>query len=135
MMSFCCIKATCSLLHFCTKTEGKIRFCAFTLICLITNTEPNISVFVRSHCSSFVKLILGYYSIFKHLCFRAFILIKSLIECVFENLRFCGYPLSKPPFLWRFYADQYERFHKNGGFVSVFVKKRSSVNRALCSSY
>ena len=54
--------------------EKNLRFCAFTFICLITNTEPKISVFVRSHCSEFVKLLIGYWSVFK-------------------NLRFCGYPL------------------------------------------
>ena len=52
-----------------------IRFCPFTLILLITNTEPKKSVFVRSHCSGSVKSIVEYWSVFK-------------------NLRFCGYPLS-----------------------------------------
>ena len=40
--------------------EKNLRFCAFTVICLITNTEPKISVFVRSHCSGFVKLIMEF---------------------------------------------------------------------------
>ena len=71
MMRFCCIKAT----PFLYKNEEKnIRFCAFILISLIENTEPKISVFVRSRCSSFVKVIVGYHGVFK-------------------NIRFCGYPL------------------------------------------
>ena len=34
-----------------------IRFYLITLIYLITDTEPNISVFVRSHCSGFVMTV------------------------------------------------------------------------------
>ena len=69
--------------------EKNIRFCLFTLICLITKTERKTSVFVRSHCSVFVNLIVHYCSVFKNLRFCAF----TLIQCVFKNLRFCGYPL------------------------------------------
>ena len=69
--------------------EKNLRFCAFTLICPITKTQRKTSVFVRSHYSVFVKLIVGYWSVFKNLRFCAF----TLIKCVFKNLRFCGYPL------------------------------------------
>ena len=54
-----------TLLRFCTKMEVKHPFCAFTLIFLVANTEPKIDIFVHSHCSGFVKLIVGYYSVFK----------------------------------------------------------------------
>ena len=40
--------------------EKNICFFPFTLIFRITNTEPKISVFVRSHCSGFVKLIVAF---------------------------------------------------------------------------
>ena len=55
--------------------EKNIRFCAFTLVCLITNTILKISAFVRSHCSSFVKLNAKYWNVFKDLRFCAFTLI------------------------------------------------------------
>ena len=69
--------------------EKNLRFCAFTLISLITKTQRKTSVFVCSHYSVFVKLIIGYWSVFKNLRFCAF----TLIKCVFKDLRFCGYPL------------------------------------------
>ena len=47
----------------------------------------------------------------------------STIDSVFQNLIFVA-------FLWRFCADQCEHFHKNGGFFSTFVQKRSSVTGA-----
>ena len=61
MIRFCCIDATRSHYSVSVQNGGKsIRFCPFTLILLITNTEPNISIFVRSHCSGSVKLIVEY---------------------------------------------------------------------------
>ena len=87
---FCCIEATVHTTPFSYKNgEKNFRFCAFTLICPITKTQRKTSVFVRSHYSVFVKLIVGYWSVFKNLRFCAF----TLIKCVFKNLRFCGYPL------------------------------------------
>ena len=87
---FCCIEATVHTALFLYKNgEKNLRFCAFTLICPITKTQRKTSVFVRSHCSLFVKLIVGYRSVFKNLRFCTF----ALIKCVFKNLRFCGYPL------------------------------------------
>ena len=120
-----------TLLRFVQKRRKKHLFCAFTLICLITNTEPKISVFVRSHCSGFVKFIVGYYSVFKNLRFCAF----KLIKCIFKNLRFCGYPLliafSKTSVLWRFCADQCENFHKNGCFSLCFCTKTEQCERGI----
>ena len=87
---FCCIEATVHTAPFSYKNgEKNLRFCAFTLICPITKTQRKTSVFVRSHYSVFVKLIVGYWSVFKNLRFCEF----TLIKCVFKNLRFCGYPL------------------------------------------
>ena len=87
---FCCIEATVHTTPFLYKNgEKSLRFCAFTLICPTTKTQRKTSVFVRSHYSIFVKLIVGYWSVFKNLRFCAF----TLIKCVFKNLRFCGYPL------------------------------------------
>ena len=87
---FCCIETTVHTTPFSYKKgEKNLRFCAFTLICPITKTQRKTSVFVRSHYSVFVKLIVGYWSVFKNLRFRAF----TLIKCVFKNLRFCGCPL------------------------------------------
>ena len=87
---FCCIEATVHTAPFSYKNgEKNLRFCAFTLICPITKTQRKTSVFVRSHCSVFVKLIVAYWSVFKNLRFCAF----TLIKCVFKNLRFRGYPL------------------------------------------
>ena len=121
---FCCIEATVHTTPFSYKNGEKyLRFCAFTLICPITKTQRKTSVFVRSHYSVFVKLIVGYWSVFKNLRFCAF----TLINCVFKNLRFCGYPLltafSKTSVLWRFCADQCEHFHKNGCFSLRFCTK------------
>ena len=96
--------------------EKNTRFCAFTLIPLMTNTEPKISLFVRSHCSGSVKLIVEYCSVFK-------------------NLRFFGYPLSiafsKHPFFGVFVKINVNTFTKTEVFLSVFVQKRCSVNGAL----
>ena len=87
---FRCIEATVHTAPFLYKSgEKNLRFCAFTLICPITKTQRKTSVFVRSHYSVFVKLIVGYWSVFKNLRFCAF----TLIKCVFKNRRFCGYPL------------------------------------------
>ena len=87
---FCCIEATVHTTLFSYKNgEKNLRFCAFTLICPITKTQRKTSVFVCSHYSVFVKLIVGYWSFFKNLRFCAF----TLIKCLFKNLRFCGYPL------------------------------------------
>ena len=87
---FCCIKATVHTAPLSYKNgEKNLRFCAFTLICPITKTQRKTSVFVRSHYSVFVKLIVECWSVFKNLRFCAF----TLIKCVFKNLRFCGYPL------------------------------------------
>ena len=86
---FVASKLQFTMLHFCTKTKRKTSVFVFTLICPITKTKRKTSVFVRSHCSVLVKLIFGYWSVFKNLRFCAFTLIKS----VFKNLRFCEYPL------------------------------------------
>ena len=87
---FRCIKATVHTTPFLYKNgEKNLRFCAFTLIYPITKTQRKTSVFVRSHCSVFVKPIVAYWSVFKNLRFCTF----TLIKCVFKNLRFCGYPL------------------------------------------
>ena len=87
---FCCIEATVHTTLFSYKNgEKNLRFCAFTLICPITKTQRKTSVFVRSHYSVFVKLIVGYWSVFKNLRFCAF----TLIKWVSKNLHFCGYPL------------------------------------------
>ena len=90
MMRFCCMKATRS--HYSVFVQKRRE--KHPLLCIYidlpdNNTEPKISVFVRSHCSGFVKLIVGYSSVFKNLRFCAF----TLIKCFFKNLRFCGYPL------------------------------------------
>ena len=83
LLRFCCdpfLFHRCypfTLLRLCTKTEGKTSV-------FIPNTEPKISVFVRSHCSGSVKLIVEYWSVSKKLRFCAFTLIQS----VFKNLRF-----------------------------------------------
>ena len=37
--------------------KNGVRFCSFALIYLITNTEPKISVLLRLHCSSIVKVL------------------------------------------------------------------------------
>ena len=130
---FVASKLPFTLLRFHTKTERKTsRFCAFTLVCPITKTQRKTSVFVRSHYSVFVKLIVGYRSVFKNLRFCAFTLIKwvfknlpflwiSTFDSVFENLRFCGV----------FVRISVNNFTKTEVFLSVFVQKRSSVNRAL----
>ena len=135
MMHFRCIKATRS--HYSVfvqkRREKKHPFLfVHTLICLITNSEPNISVFVRSHCSGFVKRIVGYWSVFKNLRFCAF----TLIICVFENLRYCGYPLliafmKTPIFVAFSCADQCEHFHKNGDFSLNFCTKADQCGRGL----
>ena len=114
--------------------EKNLRFCAFTLICLITNTEPKISVFVRSHCSGFVKLIIGYWSVFKkppflcvHIDLERFqkppFLWISTFDSVFENFRFCGV----------FVHISVNTFTKTEVFLSIFVQKRSNVNGTLIS--
>ena len=119
---------------FLYKNGGKkIRFCPFTLILLITNTEPKISDFVPSHCSGSVKPIVDYWSVFKNLRFCAFTLIQSVskppflwistFDGVFENLRFCGV----------FVQINVNFFTKTEVFLSVFVQKRRSVNRAFVS--
>ena len=67
---FCCIEATVHTAPFSYKNgEKNLRFCAFTLICPIKKTQRKTSVFVRSHYSVFVKLIVGYWSVFKNLRF------------------------------------------------------------------
>ena len=87
---FCCIEATVHTAPFSYKNgEKNLRFCAFTLICPIKKKQRKTSVFVRSHYSVFVKLIVGCWSVFKNLRFCAF----TLIKCVFKSLRFCEYPL------------------------------------------
>ena len=113
---------------FLYKSGGKnIRVCPFTFILLITNAEPKISNHVRSHCSGSVKLIVECWSVFRNLRFCALILIQS----VFKNLRLCGYPLStaflRPPFLWRFCAEQCENFHKKRRFFSPCLYKNGAV--------
>ena len=48
--SFCCMEATRShFFVFVQKQREKHPFCPITLIREIINTDPNISVFVRSH--------------------------------------------------------------------------------------
>ena len=88
--------------------DKNLRFCAFTLICQVTKTQRKTSVFVRSHGSVFVKLIVAYWGVFK-------------------NLRFCGYPLmtafSKTSVFVAFFVDQCEHFHENGGFSLRFCTK------------
>ena len=117
MIHFCSMEATLSLTPFRYKNgEKNTRFCPFTLILLITNTEPKISVFVRSHCSGSVKLIVEYWSVFQNLRFSTFTLIQS----VFENLLFCGV----------FVQINVNTFTKTELFLSVFVQKRCSVNGA-----
>ena len=124
---FCCIEATVHTAPFSYKNgEKNLRFCTFTLICPITKTQQKTSVFVRSHYSIFVKLIVGYWSVFKNLRFCAFTLLRFCEAHCWILERF-----QKPPFLWRFCADQCVHFHKNGAFISVFVQKRSSVDGAL----
>ena len=112
---FCCTKATRSRYSVLYQNEEKNnRFCAFTLICLITNTEPKISVFVRSHCSGFVKLIIGLEAFSKTSVFvRSHWLNTFSKTSVFVDIHF-WWRFRKPPFLWRFCADQCEHFHKNG---------------------
>ena len=78
-------RSHCSV--FVQKRRENLRFCAFTLICPDNKNGAKNIVFVRSHCSVFVKLIVA--CVFKNLRFCAF----TLIKCVFKNLRFCGYPL------------------------------------------
>ena len=117
---FCCIKATVHTAPFSYKSgEKNLRFCAFTLICPITKPQRKTSVFVRSHYSVFVKLIVGYWSVFKNLRFCAFTLICPITKpqrktsvfvrshysvfvklivgywSVFKNLRFCAFTLIK----------------------------------------
>ena len=121
---------------FLYKNGGKnIRFCPFTLILLIKNTEPKIPFLCVSHCSSSVKPIVEHWSVFKNLRFCAFTLIQS----VFKNLRFCGYPLSIAfsitSVFWRFCADQREHFHKNGGFSLRFCTKTVQCERGLTLSF
>ena len=113
-----------------------IRFCPFTLILLITNTEPKKSVFVRSHCSGSVKSIVEHWRVFKHLRFCAFTLIQS----DFKNLRFCGYPLSiafskTSIFYGVFVQINVHTFTKMDIFLSVFAQKWCSVNGALKNVY
>ena len=94
---FRCIEATVPTAPFLYKNgEKNLRFCAFTLICPITK---------RSHYSVFVKLIVGYWSVFK-------------------NLRFCGV----------FVRISVNTFIKTEVFLSVFVQKRSSVEGAYVVS-
>ena len=87
-------------------------------------------IFVSSHCFSFVKLTVKCWSAFKNLRVFAFTLIQS----VFNNFHFCGYPLSiafsKPPLLLRSVQSNVSTFTKMEGFLSVFVQKRRSVNEA-----
>ena len=106
-----------SLLRFLYKNGGKKHpFCSFALIHLMAYTEPKISVFVRSYCSGFVKLIIEYRSVFKNIRFCAFTLIPS----VFKSLRVCGYPLlmafSKTSVCVPLCADRCEYLHKDGAF-------------------
>ena len=120
-----------TLLRFCTKWREKLHFCPCTLILLITNTEPEISVFVCSHCSGSVKLIVEYWSVFKNPCFCAIALIQS----VFKNLRICGFPLltafSKTFLLCGLFVQiSVNTFTKTEVFLSVFVQKQTSVNGA-----
>ena len=103
---FCCIEATVHTAPFSYEDgEKNLRFCAFTLICPITKTQRKTSLFVRSHCSVFVKLIVAYWSVFKNLRFCAFTLIQSMFKTsVFVDIHFLQ-RFRKPPFLWRFCAD------------------------------
>ena len=111
---FCCIEATVHTTPFSYKNgEKNLRFCAFTLICPITQKRS------EKHCEA------AYWSVFKNLRFCAF----TLIKCVFKNVRFCGYPLltafSKTSVSVAFCADQCEHLHKNGngGFSLRFCTK------------
>ena len=93
----------------------------FTLLRFCTKPEGKTSVFVRSHCSGFVKLVVGYWSVCKKIRFCEF----ELIKCVFKNLCFCGTSLSvaflkTTAFWWRSCADQCEHLHKNGPKTEVF---------------
>ena len=110
-----------------------MRFRVFTLICLITNTEPKISVFVLSHCSGFAKLIVGYYAYCS--------VLKNLRFCALTLNAFSKYPLLIPfsnfenlRFLLLFCADQCEDFHKNGGLSLRFCTKTEHCERGLKSS-
>ena len=107
---FCCIEATVHTAPFLYKNgEKNLRFCAFTLICPITKTQQKTSVFVRSHCSVFVKSIVAYWSVFK----------KPPFLCVHnDRMRF-----QKPPFLW---ISTFESVFEKLRFCGVFV--RISVN-------
>ena len=119
-----------TLLRFLHKNGGKISLVMRSNY-LITNTEPKIFVFLRSHCSGFEKLIIGYWNIFKKLRF----LCVHIDQMRFLRLLFCRYPLlitlSKSSVLWRFCADQCEHFHKNGCFSLRFCTKTEQCERAL----
>ena len=87
MILFRCMEAI--LIHitpFLHKNGGKyIHFCPFTLSRIISNTQPKISIFVRSHFSGLVKLTVEYWSVYKNFC--TFTLTRS----VSKISRFCGY--------------------------------------------
>ena len=79
-----------TLLRVCTKMEGKNPFlCAH--IDLPDNKYGAKDIrFLCVHIAlDNVKLIVGYYSVFKNLRFCAF----TLVKCFLKSLRFRGYPL------------------------------------------
>ena len=70
MIRFCCIDATRSLYAVSVQTRrGKDPFLSVDIDPSDSNTEPNISFFMRSHYSISVKLIVEYWSVFKNLRF------------------------------------------------------------------
>ena len=112
-----------TLLRFCTKRREKHPL-------LSVHIDPHDNKygakdirFVYSHCSGSAKLIVEYWSVFKNLRICVFTLIQSVFKTsVFVDIHF-QYRFRKPPFLWRFCADQFEHFHKNGGFSRRFCTK------------
>ena len=107
---FCCIEATVHTAPFSYKNgEKNLRFCSFTLICPITKTQRKTSVFVRSHCSVFVKLIVA--------CWRLDYQKPPLLCAHIDQMRF-----QKPPFLWISTFDSaFENLRFCGGFVRISV--------------
>ena len=95
------------------KMEGEtFVFSLFTLIHIITNRKPKISVLIRSYCSGFVKVIIEHRSVFK-------------------NFRFSGYPhlIAFQKTSVFACADQYEHFHKNRGFPLCLCTKAEQYER------
>ena len=63
MIRFVCVpwKLPIHIIPFLHKNIGKnIRFCTYTLILMISNMQPKISMLVRSHFSGFMKLTVEY---------------------------------------------------------------------------